>query len=272
MAFSFREGTLPLLISFPHSSTFVPEALQTRFSEQGRSVPDTDWFLPQLYQVDIEDETNPTWHASILQAEFSRYVIDPNRPVDGTNLYPGQPTPALCPVSCFDGSPIYELGEEPSDQEIDERRRTYWQPYHDMIRSELARMKQQFGLAVLFDAHSILSQVPRLFEGHLPNINMGTYAGRTITPDLESNIQAVLQSQTNYSHVFNGRFLGGFITRNYGDPANQIYTIQLELTQESYMNEVTGEYDPERAARVRPVLFGILKEIEAWIQQQTQRT
>lgn len=261
-SFSFRAGKLPVLVSFPHSSTNIPENLQPNYSEAGAQTPDTDWDLPKLYQ--IESSENPFADVSLIHANFSRFVIDANRPTDGTNLYPGKPTPELCPTTCFDGSPVYRSGQEPDQKEIAERIEKFWQPYHDKIRQELQRMKSEFGVAVLFDAHSILSKVPRLFDGVLPNFNMGTAAGQAASSSLEQEIKEVLVGEEKYSSVFNGRFIGGFITRNFGDPDKNIHAVQLELTQSSYMNETTGEFSAEKANRVRPVIFKMIQAIINW--------
>lgn len=265
--YSFRQGQVPVLVSFPHSSTFIPESLKSSYSEKGLQVPDTDWELPKLY--DIDNPNSPFYNTSIIQAKFSRFVIDPNRSTDGVNLYPGRPTPELCPTKCFDGSAVYLEGQQPDQKEIDRRTDFFWRPYHDQIRKELSRLKEKFGTAVLFDAHSIISIAPRLFEGSLPNFNMGTAEGKSCSESLSSEIAAVLEAQNQFTHVFNGRFIGGHITRSFGDPENQIHAVQLELTQTSYMNEDTGEYCDSKADTVQPVIFQMITAIKNWARKQS---
>lgn len=230
---------------------------------EGRAVPDTDWFLPRLYEF-IAD-----FGVSTIAANFSRYVIDPNRSTDGENLYPGQPTPRLCPIQCFDGSPIYLPGQEPDQFEIGRRTAEYWRHYHDELNEELLRMKHQHGLAVLFDAHSILSRVPRLFDGQLPDINIGTSRGKSCDPQLQEAIRETLEQQDVCSHVINGRFVGGYITRNYGRPDQRVHAVQLELSQVRYMDEATGEWHDERAQETRPVLRQLLETIIQWIEKNS---
>ena len=253
--FSYHPGSIPLLVSFPHSGTDVPEAIADRMTPTGNELPDTDWFLPRLYDF-VQG-----MGASTIAANFSRYVIDPNRSTDGENLYPGQPTPKLCPEFCFNGKPIYLPGRYPDEFEIGRRTAEYWRPYHDRIQEELARLKHIHGFAVLFDSHSILSHVPRLFEGRLPDINIGTNRGATCDAKIQSAIEEALKQQDICDFVFNGRFVGGHITRNYGQPGNHVHSVQLELSQVRYMNEETGEWDAAKANETRIVLHNIMEAI-----------
>lgn len=259
--FSFDPGGQPLLVSFPHSSTRIPDPVAAVMTGEGRAVPDTDWFLPELY--DFVRELG----VSVIAAGFSRYVIDPNRGTDGVNLYPGRPTPELCPLLSFAGEEIYLPGRQPDPFEIGRRTAEYWQPLHDRIQAELTRLRHRFGRAVLFDAHSIRSQVPRLFEGVLPDINIGTHNGQSCAESLEQVIRDVLGGRDDCSHVINGRFQGGYITRHYGQPAENIHAVQLELAQLRYMDEETGKWDDERAGRVRPILQAIVEAVLEWSKQ-----
>lgn len=263
MVFRFRQGSIPLLVSFPHSSTFLPDPIADRMTNVGQTVPDTDWFLPRLY--DFLDGSG----ASTIEAAFSRYVIDANRPPDGENLYPGKPTPELVPTRTFAGEPIWMTGQEPDEFETGQRKRTYWQPYHDQIREELTRLRHRHGVAVLFDAHSILSRVPRLFEGQLPDINIGTAEGVSCSATLQAAIATTLEQQDVCTHVINGRFVGGYITRSFGDPERNVHTVQLELAQCRYMDEATGEWSEAMASETRPVLEQILTAIIDWTGENT---
>lgn len=258
MTYTFQKGNVPLLVSFPHSSTFIPEAIAGRMTQQGLSTPDTDWFLPRLYDF------LAGYDISIIAAEFSRYVIDPNRSVNGDNLYPGQPTPLLCPLQSFSGDQLYQAGQEPDLSDISHRTKKYWQPYRNQIGEELNRMKRHHGKAVLFDAHSILSRVPRLFEGQLPDISIGTAHGTSCDPSLQQELAVCLQGQSVCSHVINGRFVGGNITRHYGNPGKNIHAIQLELSQRRYMDEDSGEWHDQKAAEIRPILRNVIETIIRW--------
>lgn len=264
MAFRFIQGRFPVLVSFPHSSTYLPEEVRARMTERGRAVPDTDWFLPRLYAF------LRAFGFSEIEALFSRYVIDPNRGTDGANLYPGRPTPRLCPVQCFDGSPIYVAGAEPDAAEIAARTAAYWQPYHDQIQQELRRMKRQHGLAVLLDLHSIRSRVPRLFEGQLPDVNVGTARGASCDPSLAAAITAALSAQSVCSHVLDGRFVGGYITRTYGRPEEHIHAVQVELSQARYLDEVTGEWHEEKARETQPMLQNLVEAVVHWTEARMQ--
>ncbi len=257
--FEFIEGSTPLLISMPHDGIAVPRDLAARMTAHARTTPDTDWHMARLY--DFAGELG----ASVLRPFYSRYVIDLNRPPDGKPLYPGASNTELCPTRCFDETPIYQQGEEPGAGEITARRDRYWQPYHDHIASALATLKARHGIALLFDAHSILSLVPRFFDGKLRDLNLGTANGASCEPSLEAALAAVLESATDYTHIVNGRFTGGYITRAYGDPGNGVHAVQLEQAQCSYMSEDSPyDYREDLAEGVRPTLRALLETMLKW--------
>ena len=266
--FRFRQGTRPLLISMPHVGTHVPPALAARLTDEAQRVPDTDWHLERLY--DFADALG----ASVLVATHSRFVIDLNRPPDGASLYPGQSVTGLCPVDLFDDQPLYrDRADEPDEAEIAERRETIWQPYHAQLAQELARMKAAHGVAALWDAHSIRSVVPRFFEGRLPDLNLGTAEGASCSPLLAEKLLAIGQAAPGYSAVLNGRFKGGHITRQYGNPAQGVHAVQLEMTQCSYMQESWPfEYLPEVAVGVQPHVRRMLETVLAFVEGSKIKT
>ena len=249
-AFTFIQGSQPLLISIPHAGTYLPPALAARLTDSARQVHDTDWHLERLYSF------AETLGASVLIATHSRYVIDLNRDPSGASLYPGQSVTGLCPVDDFNNQPLYHNpADVPSDAEIAQRRDSLWQPYHHQLQTELDRIKATHGQAVLWDAHSIRAKVPRFFDGKLPDLNLGSGNGSSCNPVLSASLLAIAQSAPGYTAVLNGRFQGGYITRHYGQPAHNIHAIQLELTQCSYMQEAMPfNYLPEVAAGIQPYL------------------
>jgi N-formylglutamate deformylase len=255
--FHFHRGTAPILISMPHSGVELPDSVWARLSDAARLLPDTDWHVPRLYGFAEE------LGASVLQARPGRYLVDLNRPPDDASLYPGQVTTGLCPTTLFDGSPLYvEGGVEggaPTPEEIADRRVRYWQPYHDQLAAELERIRGEFGYALLYDAHSIASRVPRLFQGRLPDLNLGTFNGTTCAPACERAIAMVMGSG-DYTQVVNGRFRGGYITRHYGRPREGVHAVQMEIAQCAYMDETAGyPYNPDKAERLQPALRGMLE-------------
>ncbi len=257
--FNLHQGTIPLLISIPHCGTHIPADIQDQLLPIALDVRDTDWHLPELYAFAKE------MGASILQANMSRYVIDLNRPIDQTNLYPGQDTTLLCPIDNFDREPLYPAGKTPTQDEINRRRALYWQPYHDALQGELARLKTLHGQLVMWDAHSIRSVLPRFFEGKLTDLNLGTASGKSCDPALSAKVFACAQTNTLHTSVLNGRFTGGTITRQYGQPDQGIHAIQLEMTWSAYMNELPPyNYLPDTAANVQPVLKQMLQICADW--------
>ncbi|WP_137896277.1 N-formylglutamate deformylase, partial [Ramlibacter sp. 2FC] len=252
--FVLHRGHRPLLVSIPHVGTHVPPAIAARLSPAAQALPDTDWHLDQLY--DFARELG----ASVLQATHSRYVVDLNRPPDDQNLYPGQDTTGLCPVDSFDRQPLYAAGDPPDAAEIAARREAIWQPYHAALQQELARLREQHDSVALWDAHSIRSVLPRFFEGRLPDFNLGTADGASCDPALARAVHQIAQDAPGFSAVLNGRFKGGYITRQYGRPQAGVQAIQLEMTLGSYMGEAPPfAWDPARAARVQPHLRAMLE-------------
>ena len=249
--FRFRGGSTPLLVSMPHSGTFVPDWLRARLSPAAQSVPDTDWHLERLY--DFLDELG----ASVLVATHSRYVVDLNRPPDDTSLYPGQDTTGIVPVDTFHRDALYQPGTEPGQVEVANRIDTYWRPYHRKLAESLAELKAKHGYALLWDAHSIFSELPRFFQGRLPDLNVGTADGKSCAAGVG---EALAKAVEEYSVALNGRFKGGYITRHYGDPANVVHAVQLELSEITYMDEKPPyAFRDDLARRLQPQLRTLLE-------------
>ena len=245
--YDFTPGDSPLLISMPHVGTQLPEAVRTGLIPEALDLRDTDWHLPRLYDFACE------LGASVLSARYSRFAIDLNRPSDDKPLYQTATT-GLYPDVLFDGTPLFQPGKTSDAASRQRYLQEIWQPYHDRIAAELARLKAKFGYAVLFDAHSIKGEIPRLFDGLLPDFNIGTNNGAACAAALADRLAAVCNAP-GYRHVVNGRFKGGHITRHYGQPEQGIHAVQLELAQRTYMREAAPfDYLPAVADRVRPVL------------------
>lgn len=246
--FNLKRGDAPLLISIPHLGTRIPEDMRHLYTDIALTVADTDWHLDRLY------ECVHALGATVLSAKISRYVIDLNRPSTDESLYPGQTTTGLCPMETFRGMPLYQPGSEPDATEKQRRVDTFWRPYHETLEAELERLREQHPNVLLWEAHSIASVLPRLFEGKLPDLNIGTQDGRTAAP---AALAAVVEAagQSGYTSIANGRFKGGYITRHYGAPSRGVHAIQLEMCQSTYMHETAPfDYAPERAEGVQPTL------------------
>ena len=247
-------GSSPLLVSMPHVGTHVPPELAARMSDAALVLADTDWHVDRLY--DFLDSLG----ASVLCPTHSRYVVDLNRPPDGANLYPGQDTTALVPLDTFAREPIYRPREAPDEREIADRVSQYWRPYHDALQRERDRIRAAHGYALLWDAHSIASELPRFFSGRLPDLNFGTASGASCAPAIEAAVFEEGRRAAGYSAVLNRRFKGGYITRAYGNPTQRVQTIQLELSQRTYMNEPPPfEFREDLAMELRPALRRFLE-------------
>lgn len=236
----------------------MPPALLPRLVPQALALEDTDWFLDRLYAF-AQD-----LGVGLLVPCYSRYLIDLNRPSENTPMYPGRNNTELCPTRRFTGEPLYRPGQEPTEEEVLTRVQQAWQPYHQALEQELTRLRAEHGHAVLFDAHSIKSRLPWLFEGELPHLNLGTAAGRSCDPALRTRLQAVLLSQQRYSQVVDGRFQGGHITRSFGRPAQGWHAVQLEMCWRSYMDETPPRWNAQRAAEVEPLLRELVLAMRDW--------
>ncbi|TYT25248.1 N-formylglutamate deformylase [Luteimonas viscosa] len=250
--YTLHRGSAPLLVSVPHDGTRVPDDIAARLTPEARRVPDTDWHIARLYAFAKD------LGASIIVPTHSRYVIDLNRGEDDVSLYPGQNTTGLCPVVRFDGGPVYLDGRQPDEDEVRARVDTYWRPYHAALREELERLRDAHGRVVLWEGHSIRGELPFLFDGRLPDLNLGTANGNSASPALRQRLEDVLAAQSRHDWVHNGRFKGGHITRHYGDPARGIDAVQLEISQRTYMDEDTFEWDGTRAAQAQDVIRALL--------------
>jgi N-formylglutamate deformylase len=264
--FDFIEGKTPLLISMPHCGTALPAEFAVGMTTTAQQVADTDWHLQRLY--DFASGLG----ASIIQPHTSRYVIDLNRPPDNAELYPGANGTELCPTSSFAEQPLYSDGAGPDSAEVARRLTTFWHPYHQKLQSELAQLKSVHGIAILFEAHSIRSVVPRLFEGRLPDVNIGTAGGSSCAPAMLAAVETLLSGQKVYTYVINQRFKGGYITRAYGDPQANVHSLQLELSQRTYMQEqLPFHYQPDLAAQVQPLLRQLVESLIDWAQRETRQ-
>jgi N-formylglutamate deformylase len=257
--YELRRGSAPLLVSVPHAGTWIPDELKTRLVGRAALLEDTDWYIDRLYDFAAQ------MGASMIVARASRYVVDLNRPPENAPMYPGVNNTELCPTRFFTGEPLYAEGQAPDEAEVQRRVQAYWVPYHDALKAELRRIKTFHGHAVLFDAHSIKSELPWLFEGRLWDLNLGTVNGGSCDPELRAAVVDVLQGQSRYSQVVDRRFKGGYITRQYGRPAQGIHAIQLEMAWRCYMDEAPPyDWNPARAAQIRPLLEQLVRTMRDW--------
>lgn len=247
--YAYHEGTTPLLVSVPHDGWQIPDDILQQLSGVGRGIPDTDWHVNELYAFAKD------LGASMISANISRYVVDLNRPADDAALYAGQLATGLCPTQTFSGEDLY-LDDVSID--VEQRVKRYWRPYHEKLAQEREQIRKRHGYALIWDAHSIASQVPRLFEGELPVLNLGTWDDRSCDKAIGAEVMQAANDAPE-SAVLNGRFKGGYITRHYGQPHKNVHAIQLELAQRAYMNEATLEYDNSKALNLRATLERLLE-------------
>ena len=250
------QGDGPMVLGLPHTGTQVPGDVFDRLTPLGQTLSDTDWHIHRLYDGLLPGTTT-------VRATFHRYVIDANRPPDGESLYPGQNTTGLVPTTDFDGRPLWV--SEPTAEDIAARRRDYHEPYHAALSAEIDRVRDRHGVAILYDCHSIRSRIPFLFEGTLPDFNIGTNGGQSCAPELEASVARICAGAEGYSSVVNGRFKGGWTTRHYGRPTDGIHALQMELAQSTHLatEALPFDYDVAKADRLRVHLRAILAALAA---------
>ena len=247
-------GSAPLLVSLPHDGTFVPEEMAARLTAPARALPDTDWHVGRLYAI------ARALDASILRPYASRYVVDLNRAPDGAALYPGRRETGLVPLRTFADEPVWREGAAPDTAEVSARVDAWWRPYHAALAGELARLRRRHPRVVLWEGHSIRSQVPMLFDGRLPDYNLGTAGGASCDVALRDALGAQLARFDDRTHAVDGRFKGGWITRHYGRPQDGVHAVQLELAQCTYMDEDSFAWDEDGASRVQREIGRLLRE------------
>jgi N-formylglutamate deformylase len=261
--YTLTPGTTPLLVSGPHVGTAIPEDIGAALVPRALAREDTDWHLDEVYAFARE------LGAGLLVPRYSRYVIDLNRPPENAPMYPGANNTELVPTRFFSGDPLYREGRVPDEAEVARRRDAYWRPYHEALAGELVRLRAAHGVAVVWDGHSIQAELPWLFPGRLPDLNLGTAAGASCAQALRATLMDVLAAQSRFSHITDGRFQGGYITRRYGRPAERIHAVQLEMALATYMDETHAAYpvapaDPLRLSHLRPVLRALLRTTLDW--------
>jgi formiminoglutamase len=254
MAVTTQQGSSPIVLGLPHTGTLVPEDVAAKLNTNGRKLADTDWHIDRLYGGLSPEVTT-------VKANFHRYVIDANRDPSGVNLYPGENTTTLVPLTDFDGASIWKT--PPTEAEVEQHRAAFHAPYHAALKAELIRVRDLHGIAILYDCHSIRSGIPFLFDGTLPDFNIGTNLGATCDAQIEAATRKICDGAKQYTSITNGRFRGGWTTRHYGQPANGIHAIQMELAQSTYLSDEAApwSYDDTKAAQLRPHLSSILSAL-----------
>jgi N-formylglutamate deformylase len=257
--FHLHEGDGRLVVAMPHVGTHLPDEVAASLTDLGRQVLDTDWHVDRLYG--FLGETG----ASTLIATHARTVADLNRSPENEALYPGRFETGLTPTTTFDGQPLYLDGRAPDAAEVGRRVEAWWRPYHAQLQRTLDRARARHGHAVLLDAHSIRAEIPQLFEGRLPDVNVGTADGKSCDPRLTAAIADVLEGQDRFTWVINGRFKGGWTTRHYGQPAQGVHAVQFELAQDAYMDEANPRtFDPGRARPMQRLLRRLVEVLAAF--------
>jgi len=242
---------VPILISIPHCGTRIPSYLGLL----SQTCPDTDWFLENLYDF------APDLGIGVLHATHARYVVDLNRSPSSQPLYSdGRIITDAIPLQQFDGKELYT--KPPTQREKERRIQKYFDPYHKEIQAKLQALHNQFGMALLFDAHSIKRHVPTIQSAPFPDLILGNNDQQSAHISIVSKAWHWLE-QSSYDAQHNDPFKGGYITRTYGTPKEGIHALQLEMTQDLYLDEKNPQWDPQKAKPVRDFLHAFLSHLVA---------
>lgn len=260
--YRFEPGETPVLLSIPHVGTQVPPDAAAAMTPHALTLPDTDWHLDRLYHF------APALGVGFLKPVYSRYVIDLNREPDSAVTPSSPDRTEICPLTTFDDQPIHRAGAEPDTGEVARRIASYWRPYHERLAAALAALRERHGVAVLLDAHSTRSEVPRLFDGRLPDVALCTAGGASASPDLTRRVMNVVRATESRTHELNTRVHGGYTVRTYGRPADGVHAMQIELSRSTYMGEeYPFQFDVSRAEAIRPCLERMLLAVVDWAWQ-----
>ncbi len=244
-----KSPRIPILVSVPHAGILFPKEVLEKMDPEKAAFPeDTDWFVDQLYGFCSE------MGITMIVANYSRCVVDLNRDPNNIPLYKdGRVITDVVSVTDFNGAPIYKDEYKPNETEIQNRLDHYFFPYHHKIEEILADLKKEFGVALLFDAHSIKKNVPGIQKDDFPQVILGDNDETSAHPELiQTAVESLSGKSFNFSHNF--PFKGGFITRSFGKPEQNIHALQLEMTKTNYMNDSETEYDLERAEKIQQIL------------------
>lgn len=148
--------------------------------------------------------------------------------------------------------------------EAQERIRTLHAPYHARLEALLARAREAFGAAILFDCHSMPSEAlraaPRV-RGRAPEVVLGDRFGAAAARDIVAETQAAFEAQ-GFVVARNAPFAGGYITQRYGRPSRGLNAVQIEIDRGLYLDqrriEPNGAFS-EVARRLEQVIVALAR-------------
>ena len=247
---------IPVLINSPHSGVHFPEELKDLYlPDRLKNPDDADFEMPRLYNFANEIG------ATIIEAKIHRWVIDLNRDPESAPLYnDGRLITGLCPITTFEGYPLYKKEKTPNKKEIERRLNTYYWPYYQKVQDLLNELKESFGHVLIYDLHSIRRRVNSISKEAFPDIILGTDDQKSADKGL-IDIAVKNFSKSGYSFSHNHPFKGGHITRYFGKPSDNQHALQIERSKDIYMNDAETEFSEERSDKLRAILKPNLIEL-----------
>ena len=236
---------VPLVVASPHSGRTYDAA----FLQAARLGPldlrrSEDSFVEELFASAVD------YGAPLLCAQFPRAFCDPNR--EAWELDPAMFADAL-PDWVNTTSPrvgaglgtiarVVTSGEaiyrgKLRFAEAQARVRECWQPYHDALAGLIGETRDAFGGCLLIDCHSMPAGSGRAGG---PDFVLGDAHGTACMPQVTALVEQVLTG-FGYDVRRNDPYAGGYVTRHYGRPRDQVHALQIEVARRLYMNEVSLE-------------------------------
>ena len=174
-------------------------------------------------------------------------------------MYAGANNTELCPTRFFTGEPLYRDGPAPDDAEIAAaRRRLLAARTTTRCAAELARLQgRSTATPCCSTATASSRELPWLFEGTLPDLNLGTASGSAAAHRRCATRWRALLADADAVHRRSSTAASRAATSRAttASPPTGVHAVQLEMCWSTYMHE-TPPFDWRRGApaRLQPLL------------------
>jgi len=234
----------PLVFNSPHSGRVYPRA----FLEASRLEPlalrrSEDAFVDELF-LGVVPRGMP-----LMRAHFPRAFLDVNRePYElDPRMFAGRLPPYANTRSVRVAGGLGTIARIVSDTEeiyarplaVDEalaRIDRYHKPYHRALKGLTGRVRRSFGACLLIDCHSMPSSIKGLTDRTRADFVIGDRYGTSCSTLVVDVLQHEL-TRLGYAVLRNKPYAGGYITEQYGTPAEGLHTVQIEINRGLYLDE-----------------------------------
>ena len=237
-------GHSPTIFNSPHSGRkYSRHFLSQSVLNLDRIRLSEDFYVDKFLEPAVE------FGSVFLEACFPRSFIDVNRSskeLDEKLIYNLEKTSAnprtlaglgVVPRVVGSGLDIYQT-KMPLN-EVEYRLNSYYFPYHKKLRQVIDQSVAKFGYAILFDFHSMPHSCINYSskrKSFIPQVVLGDCFGASCEGELSEKVFNLFCA-AGFRVEMNNPFSGGFITKNYGVPKENVQAIQVEIDRSLYMNE-----------------------------------